>query len=189
MSVSDLQDSSSLLFKKWKILKIKDIVDLQNCLLCHSFLNGNLPTSFETFFQRCSDIHNAPTRFSKSESLYMPRFKSVKYGLNSITNACIQSWNKTIQILESPSSLALSEVKQEMSNYYMNNYWLTKTIFTIICWAWASILHCSLLSPSPSPVYLYFCYFFFAMIIFLELRLYPTQARKLATLILDIWYS
>ena len=121
MSFSDLRDSSSPLFKKLKILKIKDIVDLQNCLLCHFFLNGNLPTSFETFFQRCSDIHNAPTRFSKSESLYMPRFKSVKYGLKSITNACIQSWNKTIQILESPSSLALSEVKQEMSKYYMNN--------------------------------------------------------------------
>ena len=117
MSFSDLRDSSSLLLKKWKILKIKDIVDLQNCLLCHAFLNGKLPTSFETFFQRCSDIHNAPTRFSN-----VPRFKSVKYGLNSITNACIQSWNKTPQILESPSSLALSEVKQEMSNHYMNNY-------------------------------------------------------------------
>ena len=122
MSFSDLEESSSLLFKRWKILKIKVIVDLQNSLLCHSFLNGKLPTSFKTFFQRCSDIHYAPTRLSKSESLYMPCFKSVKNGLNSITNVCIKSWNKTTQILESPSSLALSEVKQEMSNHYMNNY-------------------------------------------------------------------
>ena len=81
-----------------------------------------LPTSFETFFQKCSDIHNAPKRYSKSKSLYTPRFRSVKYGLKSITNACIQSWNKTTQILESSSSLALSEVKQEMSNHYINNY-------------------------------------------------------------------
>ena len=58
-----------------------------------------------------------------SLNLYRCRvLKVLKYGLGSITNACIQSWNKTIQILESPSSLALSEVKQEMSNYYMNNY-------------------------------------------------------------------
>ena len=71
------------------------------------------------------------TRFSKFESLYMPRFKSVKYGLNSITNACIQSWNKTTQILESPSSISLSEVKQEMSNYHMNNYRLTIEQFTL----------------------------------------------------------
>ena len=62
MYFSDLRDPSSPLLKKWKILKIKDIVDLQNCLLCHSFLNGKLPTSFKTFFQRCGDTHNAPTR-------------------------------------------------------------------------------------------------------------------------------
>ena len=55
----------------------KDIADLIKYLLGNSFLNGKLPTSFETFFQRCSDIHNAPTRFSKSESLYMPRFNPI----------------------------------------------------------------------------------------------------------------
>ena len=122
ISFSDFRDSSSPLFKKWKILKISDIVELQNCLLCHSFLNGKLPSSFETFFQRCSDIHNAPTRFSKSECFYMPRVKSVKYGMNSITSACIHSWNNTTKILESPSSLSLSEVKKYMSNHYINSY-------------------------------------------------------------------
>ena len=58
-----------------------------------------------------------------SLNLYRCRvLKVLKYGLGSITNACIQSWNKTTQILGSPSSLALSELKQEMSNYYMNYY-------------------------------------------------------------------
>ena len=122
ISFSDFRDSSSPLFKKWKILKISDIVELQNCLLSHSFLNGKLPSSFETFFQRCSDVHNAPTRFSKSECFYMPRVKSVKYGMNSITSACIHSWNTTTKILESPSSLSLSEVKKYMSNHYINSY-------------------------------------------------------------------
>ena len=115
ISFSDFRDSSSPLFKKWKILKISDIVELQNCLLSHSFLNGKLPSSFETFFQRCSDVHNAPTRFSKSECFYMPRVKSVKYGMNSITSACIHSWNNTTKILESPSSLSLSKVKKYIS--------------------------------------------------------------------------
>ena len=101
---------------------VQDIVELQNCLLSHSFLNGKLPSSFETFFQRCSDVHNAPTRFSKSECFYMPRVKSVKYGMNSITSACIHSWNTTTKILESPSSLSLSEVKKYMSNHYINSY-------------------------------------------------------------------
>ena len=88
MSFSDLWDPPSPLFKKRKNPQNQGFVDLPSC---HSFLDDKLPTSFETFFQRCSDMHNAPTRFSKSESVYMPRFKSVKYGLKLIINACIQS--------------------------------------------------------------------------------------------------
>ena len=42
------------LFKEWKIPKIKDIVDMQNCLLAHSFLRGKLLNSFENFFQKCT---------------------------------------------------------------------------------------------------------------------------------------
>ena len=99
MSFSDFKEPSSPLFKEWKILKIKDIVEIQNCLLSYSFLKGKLPKSFDNFLQRCSDIHSNPTRFSRSESLYMPRFKSVKYGLNCITNVCVNSWNKLTEML------------------------------------------------------------------------------------------
>ena len=76
ISFSDFRDSSPPLLKEWIIHKISDIVELQNCLLCHSFLKGKLPTFFESFFQSCSDVHNAPTRFSKSECFYMPRVES-----------------------------------------------------------------------------------------------------------------
>ena len=36
-SFSDFRAHSSPLFKKWKILKMKYIVDMENCLLSHSF--------------------------------------------------------------------------------------------------------------------------------------------------------
>ena len=122
MSFSDFKEPSSPLFKEWKILKIKDIVEIQNCLLSYSFLKGKLPKSFDNFFLRCSDIHSNPTRFSRSECLYMPRFKSVKYGLNSITNICVNSWNKLTEIFESPSQLSLSDLKSKMFNQYISNY-------------------------------------------------------------------
>ena len=77
ISFSDFRDSSPPRLKEWIMHKISDIVELQNCLLCHSFLKGKLPTFFESFFQSCSDVHNAPTRFSKSECFYMPRVESV----------------------------------------------------------------------------------------------------------------
>ena len=58
MSFSDFKEPSSPLFKEWKILKIKDIVEIQNCLLSYSFLKGKLPKSFDNFLPRCSDIIN-----------------------------------------------------------------------------------------------------------------------------------
>ena len=122
MSFSDFKEPSSPLFKEWKILKIKDIVEIQNCLLSYSFLKGKLPKSFDNFLQRCSDIHSNSTRFSRSECLYMPRFKSVKYGLNCITNVCVNSWNKLTEMFESPSTLSLSDLKSKMFNHYISNY-------------------------------------------------------------------
>ena len=34
--------------------------------------------------------------------LYIPRFKSVTYGMNSKTNAAIYSWNKLTEIADEP---------------------------------------------------------------------------------------
>ena len=122
MSFKDFREPSSPLFKDWKILKMRDLVEMQNCLLSYSFLKGNLPESFEHFFQKCSEIHSIPTRLNNSECLYMSRVRSVTYGMNSITNNCIRSWNNLAQILESPSTLPLSEIKSRMFNYYIESY-------------------------------------------------------------------
>ena len=86
------------------------------------FFLGKLPKSFENFFQRCSDIHINPTRFSSAECLYMPRYKSVKYGMNSITNICINSWNNITELLEKPSTLSTSELKKTMYELSIANY-------------------------------------------------------------------
>ena len=85
-------------------------------------LEGKLPKSFDNFFQKSSDVHVKPTHFSRSESLYIPRFKSVTYGMNSITNAAIHSWNKLTEVVDKPSSLSINEVKTIMSNNYLANY-------------------------------------------------------------------
>ena len=122
MSFSDSREPSSPLFKEWKILKIKDIVDMQNCLLVHSFLKGKLPKSFENFFQKCSDIHINPTRFSSSECLYLPPSKSVTYGMKSITNHCIYSWNTLTENLDKPSTHSITTVKKIMCNKFIANY-------------------------------------------------------------------
>ena len=91
-------------------------------LLSHSFLNDELPKSFAILFQKCSDIHSKPTRSSMSEFFYMPRFRNTKYGMNSITNTCIRSWNKLTQVLDSPSKLQTGEINERLFNHYIDNY-------------------------------------------------------------------
>ena len=80
------------------------------------------PKSFENFFLRSSDVHTNPTRFSKAESLYMPRFKSVTFGMDSITNICINSWKNITEILETPSTISISELKKVMFEMYISKY-------------------------------------------------------------------
>ena len=80
---------SSPLFKEWKIRKIKDIEEIQNCLLSHSFLKGKLPKSFENFYPNL-----------------MFWFNGVTYNINFITNASIYPWNKLAEVVDKPSSLS-----------------------------------------------------------------------------------
>ena len=75
-----------------------------------------LPKSFENFVNKSSGHHVKPTRFSSSECLYIPCFKSATYSMNSLTNICIHSWNKITEVVVKPSSLPTNEIKTTMYN-------------------------------------------------------------------------
>ena len=103
-------------------LKTEDIVDVQNLLLCHSFLNGKLPQSFENFFQKSSDTNLNNTRACSSDSLYLARFKSTTYGARSLTSVCIRSWNDLRKTIDTPSSMSLAELKKKLFELYLDQY-------------------------------------------------------------------
>ena len=103
MSFSDFKEPSLPQFKEWKIINIKDIVEIIK--LPSELLVTQLPKLVDNFLQRYSDIHSNPTRFSRSECSHMPQFKSKKYRLNCITNICVNTWNKLTEMFESPFSL------------------------------------------------------------------------------------
>ena len=88
------------------------------CLKNGKYLKSKILQKFKSaYFQRCGDVHTNPTRFSSAKCLYMPRFKSVTYGINSITNICINFWNNITKLLEKPSTLSTSKVKKTMYRY------------------------------------------------------------------------
>ena len=57
ISFSEFHAPPDPLFKLNRVLKIQDLVSLQNCLFVHDFLNGKLPTCFNDYFTLVTDVH------------------------------------------------------------------------------------------------------------------------------------
>ena len=84
ISFAEFNAHTDPIFKKLKILKIKDHISLQNCLLAYNFLNKKLIRSFNNTFSELKDIHSIETRISNAGNLYTPYTNTTRYGLNSI---------------------------------------------------------------------------------------------------------
>ena len=81
------------LYKELKLLKLRDLVTLNNFLLIHDYFNNNLPASFAGFFSLACDIHTHAIRNAESGHLFIPNSDSVRYRRNSIKIASVLSWN------------------------------------------------------------------------------------------------
>ena len=73
-------------------------------------------------------------------------FKSVTYGMNSITNICLDTWNSISEILEKPSTLSISELKKMMFEMCITKYWFYGPTWTKFFLHW-------LLPPPPLPLF------------------------------------
>ena len=96
ITFSEFKAHTSPIFKALKILKFKDQIYLHNCLLVHDKINNILPENFNDYFITNNDLNTIGTKSSKSNKLFVPYVKSVRYGRNSIKHSCILSWNHCI---------------------------------------------------------------------------------------------
>ena len=93
MTFNPQRTTSNLLFKKTGILKLKDYIIQQNCLLAHDCINRNLPNILLddriTFTQTGRN-----TRNERQNQLVNFRTKTVLYGTKSIKSRAVQAWNE-----------------------------------------------------------------------------------------------
>ena len=73
------------LYKKSNILKLSDIINLQNFLLVRDDVKGNLPTALTNTFQLVRNSHNYNTRSSAQFKMTVPSVRTTIYGLRAIT--------------------------------------------------------------------------------------------------------
>jgi len=120
---ADFRDNANPLYKSNKILKLNDQVTSQNCLFVFDFLNKNLPQCFNTYFTRIDEIHQIQTISSRLGCLFLPRFATTKYGINSITRKCIVNWNYFTRYFKSDlTSYNRSKLKEKLISFFLNMY-------------------------------------------------------------------
>ena len=95
ITFSEFKAHHEPLCKKLNILKFVDNIELSNCLFVYDYLNKNLPKSYVDTFTRFDELNTTvTTRQAAIGILRKPRYFSTSFGLKSIYNNCIISWNK-----------------------------------------------------------------------------------------------
>ena len=118
ISFADFHAPSDPLFKTNKILTLKDFITLQNCLFVHDYFHDKLPDCFVDYFRLITDVHQRNTIRNSLGFLYAPEYKTKKYGLNSITRKCPNSWNHFSEKLNcNLRLLSRNDVKTKICNY------------------------------------------------------------------------
>ena len=64
------------IFIDLKILKVRDVIKLNQLKLTYDFLNNNLPADLMPLFQRSSDVRSVQTNSVVRDLLYLPSFQS-----------------------------------------------------------------------------------------------------------------
>ena len=98
MTFSDFNAHTHDIFKDLKIIKVKDVIKMQQLKIVYDFLNNSLPSDLMSLFIRSSDIHpNFELNSSINNLLYIPRISTTTYGIKSIRYHCAKLWNDTFK--------------------------------------------------------------------------------------------
>ena len=120
---ADFQEEVNPFYKSNTILKLGDQIRVQNCLLVYDYFKGCLPQCFDTYFTRINEIHSIQTISSRLGCLFIPRFSTTRYGINSITRKCIESWNTFSRYFNRDLiSYKRNELKHKLESYFLNTY-------------------------------------------------------------------
>ena len=122
MNFTSLRASSTPLFRKCNILKLSDIVNLQNFLFAYDSLQGNLPSSLIGQFSLVNTVNN--TRNEMYNQLNRDRSNTITYGTFSIKSRSIDIWNSINRVFykEKLQQEKILYCKKKVSKFLLDRY-------------------------------------------------------------------
>ena len=141
ISFEHFQASSDPLFKNLSMLKLVDIVKLNNVLFTHNTINSKSPATFNGYFNFKEIIHSHQTVNSLNStysiptgSLDLPTYQT-KAGEESIRYICSNTWNTILKDLSMKnidkynkdpfwiSKMKIVKLKEILKNHFLQYYW------------------------------------------------------------------
>ena len=123
ITFSNIHADPDPFYKFLKILKLEDLITLQNVLFVYDQLKKTLPVCFDTYFKRVSDVPEISTKNSVLGCIFTPYLSTTKYGLNSITRKCIDSWNGFSRLFKKiVSTLSRQCLKSRIQDFFLDGY-------------------------------------------------------------------
>ena len=132
ISFKDRIGPSDPLYTNHKILKLQNIITLNNCLFIYDQLCDNVPNAFSNYFKLLKDQHRHNTRGSNQFTWNVPRVNTETYGSNSVKIKAIKDWDKTTKKIQFHSDLLFKRseyVRLDLSKH-LSRHWTTYPILT-----------------------------------------------------------
>ena len=107
-----------ILFESIKILKVKDIYELEIAKFMYSYYHSNLLENFNNYFKYASKHHDYKTRSITADNFYLERAKT-RNGLRSCSYTGIKIWNN---ILPTFKQLPKYSFSKQIKLFMLSNY-------------------------------------------------------------------
>ena len=135
ISWSHSQSPSNPLFKEWKILKLTDMVKMNNLLFVHDVLNNRAPDYFNGYFHvnernhSYDTINNPTSRHSvPTGSLKLPNTQNQE-GIKTVKYSFAHTWNDFIKEIARSTANSAAIPLKSMSRHSFKSL-ITKHLFS-----------------------------------------------------------
>ena len=112
--------NSNALYFALKIPRYQDYVEILNCFFVHEYIKNLLPNAFREIITYVEHRYN--TRSTSQKHMKLPRVKTTKYGLKSITYCAINLWNKLITKNIISENMNRNELKRLIYEFFLSKY-------------------------------------------------------------------
>ena len=118
INFSNFHDSSTPLYIKYNLLKVEDIFKLEVIKFMYKWSKGNLPPTFNNYFNTIDNMHKHNTRYSKN-NYFMSR-KVTKVGMGALDYIGVRLWREVPADLKKISFC--NTFARHMKRYFVKKY-------------------------------------------------------------------